>query len=154
MMAAYQPTPGGVHPGLAHGHPGMPQNAGPHMGQPMQMHPGMSGAPHVSQPGAMVGMQPGAQGMGGQHPGGMPMQQMGGQSLAGGMPNAQAMSHMTSQQAMQQQIHAAQSKCQPMLRYTGPSAYYGSSACVDRQDAVEAEHCLFTFTHSKHPGLK
>lgn len=75
------------------------------MGQPMQMHPGMSGAPHVSQPGAMVGMQPGAQmGPGGQHHPGM-MQHVGGQSMPGGMPNAQAMSHLTPQQMMQQQMH-------------------------------------------------
>ncbi|KJY00450.1 hypothetical protein TI39_contig329g00022 [Zymoseptoria brevis] len=112
MMAAYQPTPG-VHPGLQHGHPGMAPNPGQHMGQPMQMHPGVSGAPHVSQPGAMMGMQPGAGGMGpggmgGQHPGsGMAMQaQMGGQTMAGGAPNAQAMSHMTPQQMQQQQQQA------------------------------------------------
>ena len=85
MMAAYQP-----HPGLPHGHPGMPNPAQQHMPQPMQMQAGVSGAPvqHVSQPGAMMGMQQGMgpAAMGGQHP--MPMQaQMGGQ----GMPHAQAM---------------------------------------------------------------
>jgi len=118
MMAAYQPTPGGVHPGLQHGHPGMGPNPGQHMGQPMQMHPGVSGAPHQ---GAMMGMQPGANGMGpggmgGQHPGaGMAMAaHMGGQSMAGGMPNAQALSQMTPQQQLahhhQQQQQFAASK--------------------------------------------
>lgn len=114
MMAAYQPTPGVGHPGLPHGHPGMAPTPG-HMGQTMQMHPGVSGAPHVSQPGAMMGMQPGAQGMGpggmgGQHPNGMMQAQMGGHSVAGGMPGQQNMSHMTPQQAMQQQVMMQQSK--------------------------------------------
>lgn len=122
-MAAYQPTPGGVHPGLQHGHPGMGPNPGQHMGQPM-MHPGVSGAPHQA---AMMGMQPGANGMGpgqmgGQHPGsGMAMPaHMGGQSMAGGMPNAQALSHMSSQQqmAVQQQQQFAASK---LARYSARS---------------------------------
>lgn len=76
-----------------------------------QGHPGVSGPgqPHVTQAGAMMGMQPGAQGMGGmggQPPGaqmgGMPGQ-MGGQSMAGGMPNAHAMNHLNPQAHMQQQ---------------------------------------------------
>ena len=114
MMAAYQPTPGVGHPGLPHGHPGMAPTPG-HMGQPMQMHTGVSGAPHVSQPGAMMGMQPGAQGlgpggMGAQHPGGMMQAQMGGQSVAGGIPGQQGLSHMTPQQQMQQHAFMQQSK--------------------------------------------
>ena len=67
-------------------------------------HPGASG-PHVTQAGGMINMQPGANGMGGQHPGGqmggMPAQ-MGGQSMAGGAPNVHAMNHLSSQQAQQQ----------------------------------------------------
>lgn len=91
-----------------------------HMGQTMQMHPGVSGAPHVSQPGAMMGMQPGAQGMGpggmgGQHPNGMMQAQMGGHSVAGGMPGQQNMSHMTPQQAMQQQVMMQQMQNNPQL---------------------------------------
>ena len=113
MMAAYQPQPGGMHPGMApHGHPGQPMNPA----QLQQMgHPGVSGpqAPHVTQAGAMMGMQPGANGMGapggmgGQHPGGM-QAGMSGQSMAGGAPNVHAMNHMTPQ--MQQQMMAQQSK--------------------------------------------
>ncbi|RMY96368.1 hypothetical protein D0861_00190 [Hortaea werneckii] len=59
---AYQAQPG-MHPGMAHGHPGMAPNPAQHMGQPM-MHPGVSGPgqPHVSQAGAMMGVQPGASG--------------------------------------------------------------------------------------------
>jgi hypothetical protein len=87
-------------------------------GQPMnpaqmqQMgHPGVSGPgqPHVTQAGAMMGMQPGAGmpgGMGGQPPGvqmgGMPGQ-MGGQSMAGGMPNVHAMNQAQMQQAQMMQ---------------------------------------------------
>lgn len=79
------------------------------MGQPMQLHQGVSGPPHVSQPGVMMGMQHAAQGMApggmpGQHPGaGMTMQQMGAQSMGGGMPNAQAMAQMTPQQMQHHQ---------------------------------------------------
>ncbi|CAK1355340.1 hypothetical protein CB0940_00930 [Cercospora beticola] len=120
MMAAYQPTPGGVHPGMAHGHPGMGPNPGQHMGQPMQMHPGVTAPPH--QGAAMMSMQPGATGMGpagmgGQHPGaGMAMPaQMGGQSMAGGVPNAQALSHMTAQQQMAHQHQFAQMASNPNL---------------------------------------
>ncbi|KAI7516673.1 hypothetical protein KC331_g21993, partial [Hortaea werneckii] len=112
-MMAYQAQPG-MHPGMAHGHPGMAPNPAQHMGQPM-MHPGVSGPgqPHVSQAGAMMGVQPGASGpmggMGGQHPGmGMPGQPghgMGGQSLAGGGQNM--VSHMNPQQIMQQQQQRA-----------------------------------------------
>lgn len=93
------------------------------MGQAM-MHPGVSGAPHVSQPGAMMGMQPGAGmvpgGMAGQHPGsGMAMQAQMSGTMAGGMPGGQAMSHgMTPQQMhqqqQQQQAHLAQSKDLPL----------------------------------------
>ena len=116
-MAAYQPTPGGMHPGMPHGHPGMAPNPGQHMGQPMQMHPGVSGAPQQA---GMMGMQPSGNGMapggmGGQHPGaGMAMPaHMGGQSMAGGMPNSQALSHLTPQQQMaHQQAQLAASKCQ------------------------------------------
>lgn len=93
------------------------------MGQPQMMHPGVSGAPHVSQPGAMMGMQPGAQmghgGMGGQHPGGMMQAQMGGQSVPGGMPNAQAMNHMTPQQHMQQQQALAAQRKTPYVVVPG-----------------------------------
>lgn len=115
-MAAYQPQPGTMHPGMApHGHPAM-------AGQPItaaQMqqiaHPGpVTPGPHVTQPGAMMGMQPGANAMGGpvamagQHPGaqmaGMPAQ-MGGQTMAGGAQNAHAiaMNQMNPQAVLQQQ---------------------------------------------------
>ncbi|KAK3679088.1 hypothetical protein LTR37_021459 [Vermiconidia calcicola] len=118
MMAAYQPQPGGMHPGMApHGHPGQPMNPA----QLQQMgHPGVSGpqAPHVTQAGAMMGMQPGANGMGapggmgGQHPGGM-QAGMSGQSMAGGAPNVHAMNHMTPQ--MQQQMMAQQMQANPHM---------------------------------------
>ena len=116
-MAAYQP-PGAGHPGLSHAHPGMVPNPGQHVGQPMQMHPGVSGAPHVSQAGAMMGMQPGANGMGqggvpAPHPGaamGMPGQGMNAQSMAGAVPNPQAIAHMGAQQQMHQAQLAAQSE--------------------------------------------
>lgn len=114
-----------MHPGMAsHGHPNMAPNPAQHMGQPM-MHPGVSGPgqPHVSQAGAMMGMQQqGANGPmggmpGGQHPGGggmgmpgQPGQGMGGHSLAGGGPNMPALSHMTPQQ--QQQLLAQQQQMQ------------------------------------------
>jgi len=113
MMAAYQPTPGvGGHPGLPHGHPTMPPNPGQHMGQPMQMHPGVTGAPHGAQPGAMMGMQPGVNGMG---PGSMgpqhPNVQMAMQAqIAQSMQNAQ-MNQMNAQQMHQAQQQFAQSKC-------------------------------------------
>lgn len=115
-MTAYQPQPGAMHPGMAHGHPAMTPGGGPMNPAQMQQmgHPGVSGPgqPHVTQAGAMMGIQPGANGMGGpggmggQHPGGqmagMPGQ-MGGQSMAGGAPNAHALSHLTPQAHMQQQ---------------------------------------------------
>ncbi|GAB7360357.1 hypothetical protein MBLNU230_g8315t1 [Neophaeotheca triangularis] len=120
MATTYQPQPG-----MPHGHPGMAPTPN-QMPQQMQMHPGASGpgGPHVTQAGAMMGMQPGAngmgpQGMGGQHPqqqsgamGGMPAQNMGGQSMAGGTPNPQALSHMNPQaaMAMQQQQQMAQTR--------------------------------------------
>jgi hypothetical protein len=77
------------------------------MGQPMQMHPGVTGAPHVAQPGAMMGMQPGVNGMG---PGGMgpqhPNSQMAMQAqMAQNMQNAQM-----NQMAAQQMHQFAQSK--------------------------------------------
>ncbi|KAK5175025.1 uncharacterized protein LTR77_000161 [Saxophila tyrrhenica] len=115
MMAAYQPQPGAMHPGMApHQHPGMTPGQPMTPAQMQQMgHPGGSGPgqPHVSQAGGMMGMQQGANGMG--VPGGMGGQmamlnQMGGQSMAGGMPNAQAFSQMTpmqQQHLMQQQQH-------------------------------------------------
>ncbi|EME88029.1 uncharacterized protein MYCFIDRAFT_213115 [Pseudocercospora fijiensis CIRAD86] len=120
MMAAYQPTPGGMHPGMPHGHPGMAPNPGQHMGQPMQMHPGVSGAPQQA---GMMGMQPsgngmGPGGMGGQHPGaGMAMPaHMGGQSMAGGIPNSQALSHLTPQQQLaHQQAQMAAMQSNPQL---------------------------------------
>jgi hypothetical protein len=87
-------------------------------------HPGVSGPgqPHVTQAGAMMGMQPGASGMGGmggQPPGaqmgGMPGQ-MGGQSMPGGVPNAHAMNHLNPQAQMQhqQQLLQQQSKFRPI----------------------------------------
>ena len=124
-MAAYQPQPGGMHPGMpTHGHPGMAPTPGPHMGQPM-MHPGVSGPgqPHVGQAAVMGMQQNGHMGVmpGGHHPGaagalgmpgqpGQPGQGMGGQSMAGGAPNAHALSHLTPQQMMQQQHMQQQSK--------------------------------------------
>jgi len=121
MMAAYQSQPG-MHPGMAHGHPGMaptPQ----HMGQPM-MHPGASGPgqPHVSQAGAMMGMQPGANGPmgampGGQHPGGMGMPgQPGqpGQGMGVGGANMHGLNHMTPQQIQLHQHQLQQSKSFPV----------------------------------------
>lgn len=83
-------------------------------------HPGVSGPgqPHVTQAGAMMGMQPGANGMGGQHPGaqmgGMPGQ-MGAQSMAGGVPNAHALNHLNPQQQMQQQQMLAQQSKSPLF---------------------------------------
>lgn len=114
MMTAYQPQQG-MHPGMPpHGHPGMTPGQPMTPAQMQQMGHQVSGpgAPHVSQPGAMMGMQMGANamggpGMGGQHPGGqmggMPGQQMGGQSMAGGTPNAHAMNHPNPQAAMMHQ---------------------------------------------------
>jgi hypothetical protein len=105
----------------------------PHQMQQMG-HPGVSGPgqPHVTQAGAMMGMQPG--GMGGQPPGsgmvgaqmgGMPGQ-MGGQSMAGGMPNAQAINHMNPQAHMQQQQMMQQQREYTLeescLRYIGLGA--------------------------------
>ena len=117
-MAAYQP-PGAGHPGLAHAHPGMVPNPGQQMGQPMQMHPGVSGTPHVSQAGAMMGIQPGINGMGqgvipAPHPGtamGMPGQGMNAQTMAGGVPNPQVLAQQ------QQQMHQAQLAAQSKFLY-------------------------------------
>lgn len=84
----------------------------------MQMHPGVSGAPHVTQPGAMMGMQPGA--MNAQHPGaGMAMQA---QLAAHGMQNPQLgqMTPAQIQHLQQQQQQAAQ--------LTAQSKYYQPSA--------------------------
>ena len=113
MMAAYQPQPGPMHPGMApHAHPAMTPGQPMNPAQMQMGHPGaVTPGPHVTQGGAMMAMQPGANAMGGpaamagQHPGGqmggMPAQ-MGGQSMAGGVPNAHALSHLTPQAAMQQ----------------------------------------------------
>lgn len=102
---SFQPHPAGMQPGMQHGHPGMPPNAGQPMGQPMQMNPGVSGpaGPHMSQT-AMMGMQPGAGGIpGGMGPG--PGGGMGipGQSMGGPGPNAMAISHLTPQAHIMQQ---------------------------------------------------
>nr|OQO27158.1 hypothetical protein B0A51_05153 [Rachicladosporium sp. CCFEE 5018]OQO28600.1 hypothetical protein B0A51_05419 [Rachicladosporium sp. CCFEE 5018] len=109
-MAQYPPGMN-VQPGFPHGHPGMAPGPNQHMGPQIQMHPGMSGPPQVSQASAMMGMQPGAvggmpgangmtvAGMGGQHPGaGMAMP---GQNMAGPQGNMQA--SMAQQQFMMQQ---------------------------------------------------
>lgn len=139
-MTAYQPQPG-MHPGMApHGHPGMTPGQPMNPAQMQQMgHPGASGpgAPHMTQPGAMMGMQPGGNGMGGpggmggQHPGGqmggMPGQ-MGGQSMAGGAPNAQALSHMNPQAMMQQQHMQQQSKSFPFYLAGGSVDMDGRAA--------------------------
>lgn len=123
MTSTFPPHPTGMQPGMPHGHPGMPMNAGQPMGQGMQMHPGVSGpgGPHMAQATAMMGMQPNAGNMpgamGGQGPGGgmgMP-----GQSMGGPGPNAMAVSHLTPQQGMlaqQQQLQQA-SKCSEFQLY-------------------------------------
>ncbi|KAK4954135.1 hypothetical protein LTR66_013558 [Elasticomyces elasticus] len=105
---AFQQPPQGMPPGMAHTHPGMPPT-----GPSMQMHPGVSGpgGPHVSQAQAMMGIQPGPQGMGSQGPGGG----MGIPAGIGGQGhNAMALSHLTPQQQImhqhaqhQQQLQAA-----------------------------------------------
>ena len=123
MMAAYQPQPGAMqHPGMApHGHPAMTPGQPMNPAQMQQMgHPGaVTPGPHVTQGGAMMAMQPGANAMGGhaamtgQHPGaqmgGIPAQ-MGGQTMAG-----QHMPQATPQMvAMQQQQMMQQSECVPL----------------------------------------
>lgn len=133
-MAAYQPQPGAMHPGMApHAHPGMAQGQPitaaqmPQMGHPGAVTPG----PHVTQPGTMMGMQPGANGMGGPaamagqpHMGNMPAQ-MGGQSMAGVAPNSHALS-MNPQAAMQQH-HMMQQHCRYLPFFTHLAALKGSS---------------------------
>ncbi len=95
-MAAYAPQPG-MHPGMTpHGHPGMAPGQPITSAQMQQMgHPGLAGpgAPQVTQAGAMMGMHPGASGMGGQM-GGMPNHMA---SMPGGMNNAAAMNQMNPQ---------------------------------------------------------
>ena len=108
-----------MQPGMAqHAHPGMAQGQPMNPAQMQQMgHPGaVTPGPHVTQSGAMLGMQPGANAMGGQHPGaqmGGMHAQMGGQSMPGQAANAHALAQMTpqtQQQMMQQQMMQQQSK--------------------------------------------
>ena len=125
-MAAYQPQPGGMHPGMApHGHPAMTQGQPMNPAQMQQMgHPGVSGPgqPHVTQAGAMMGMHPNANGMvtpggmTGQHPGGQ-MGGMPGQSMAGGAPNVQARNHLTPQAQMAHQQQQQQMLQQQQCKY-------------------------------------
>ncbi len=94
MMAAH--ATGLQHSGMPYGQamgPGHAQAGGQPMGQPLQMHPGVSGpnGPHVTQGAPMMGGMQAAAGRPG--PGG---------------PNAHALSHLTPQGQMFQQQHAMQ----------------------------------------------
>lgn len=113
----FPPHPGGMQPGMPHGHPGMPPNPAQHMAQPMQMNPGVSGpgGPHMAQT-AMMGMPAGAATMPGGMPGAMSggpgaAMSMPGQSMAGPGANAMALSHLAPQNSImaQQQLQASKS---------------------------------------------
>lgn len=123
-----------MHPGMAsNGHPaGMVPNP-QHMGQPM-MHPasGPGGQPHVSQAGALMGMQqPGTSGpmaamQGGvQHPGGMPGQP--GQTMPGAAPNAHALSQ-------QQMLHQMQSESLLLFKIFGRVGVFCASVALVMKD--------------------
>jgi hypothetical protein len=71
----------------------------------MQMHPGVTGAPHGAQPGAMMGMQPGVNGMG---PGSMGPQHPNVQMAMQAQMAAQNMQNVQMNQMTPQQMHQAQ----------------------------------------------